>query len=111
MAIGNGVLAIGGAFILTLLLNAAAVAAPHASDSEKNKVAQRIEKRSDEREVQLDQVDALRRDNQDLSLRVAALEEGALPQAEGSDDRWSRLSIVVLGAATLLLALRVRKLK
>lgn len=97
-----------------MLLNAAAVAAPHASDSEKNKVPLAIEKqakRSDEREVLLDQVDALRRDNQDLSLRVAALEEGETPQAEGGEDRFSRMSIAVLGAATFLLALRVRKLK
>jgi len=156
MAIGNGVLAIGGAFILTLLLNAAALAAPQADGSTKGDAPQRIEKeaRGDEREPLLDQVDAFRaqeeelsprtneggvaacaptntnfpvgsplrqylldqigmlqHDTKDLSLRLAALEEAAVPRAEAGADSFSRLSIAVLGAATLLLALRVRKLK
>lgn len=113
MAIRSGVLAIGGAFILSLLLNAASAAAPHASGSEKSEASQGIEKlsQSDQSDLLFDQVDALRQENQDLSLRLAALEEGATPQAESSADRFSRMSIAVLGAATLLLALRVRKLK
>lgn len=72
-----------------------------------------IEKQSqsDQSDLLFDQVDALRQENQDLSLRLAALEEAAMPQQEGSADRFSRLSIAVLGAATLLLALRIRKQK
>lgn len=72
-----------------------------------------VEKQSqnDQRDLLLNQLDALRQENQDLSLRLAALEDAAVPRAESSADSFSRLSIAVLGVATLLLALRVRKLK